>query len=116
MDIGSKLRYLRKARHLSSIELAQRANVSQSSISDIECNRRSPRLNTLTSLSRALGLPLSELLPVDDLLEHPLKDNERELLDLFARLDDVQQRHLIELIRSFSVRGEPYKAERTVRS
>ncbi|OWA37359.1 hypothetical protein B9G55_04670 [Saccharibacillus sp. O16] len=116
MDIGSKLRYLRKARHLSSIELAQRANVSQSSISDIECNRRSPRLNTLTSLSRALGLPLSELLPVDDLLEHPLKENERVLLDLFARLDDTQQRHLIELLQSFSEHKEPVRAERTVRS
>ncbi|MEJ8305560.1 helix-turn-helix transcriptional regulator [Saccharibacillus sacchari] len=102
MDIGSKLRYLRKARHLSSVELAQRANVSQSSISDIECNRRSPRLNTLSSLSRALGLPLSELLPVDDLLEHPLKEEEREILDLFSRMNESQQKHLLELLRSFS--------------
>lgn len=102
MDIGSKLRYLRKARHLSSVELAQRANVSQSSISDIECNRRSPRLNTLSSLSRALGLPLSELLPIDDLLEHPLKEEERELLDLFSRMNESQKTHLLELLRSFS--------------
>ncbi|WP_051507213.1 helix-turn-helix domain-containing protein [Saccharibacillus sacchari] len=102
MDIGSKLRYLRKARHLSSVELAQRANVSQSSISDIECNRRSPRLNTLSSLSRALGLPLSELLPVDDLLEHPLKEEEREILDLFGRMNESQQKNLLELLRSFS--------------
>lgn len=102
MDIGSKLRYLRKARHLSSVELAQRANVSQSSISDIECNRRSPRLNTLSSLSRALGLPLSELLPVDDLLEHPLKEEEREILDLFSRMNESQQKHLLEFLRSFS--------------
>lgn len=102
MDIGSKLRYLRKARHLSSVELAQRANVSQSSISDIECNRRSPRLNTLSSLSRALGLPLSELLPVDDLLEHPLKEEEREILDLFSRMNESQQKHLLELLKSFS--------------
>ncbi|MCQ4085593.1 helix-turn-helix domain-containing protein [Saccharibacillus sp. JS10] len=102
MDIGSKLRYLRKSRHLSSVELAQRANVSQSSISDIECNRRSPRLNTLTSLSRALGLPLSELLPIDDLLEHPLKSEERELLDLFSHMNEDQQKNLIELLKSFS--------------
>ncbi|WP_172250876.1 helix-turn-helix domain-containing protein [Saccharibacillus deserti] len=101
MDIGSKLRYLRKARHLSSVELAHRANVSQSSISDIECNRRSPRLNTLSSLSRALGIPLSELLPIDDLLEHPLKENERAVLELFNRLTEPQQHHLLELLRSF---------------
>ncbi|NGZ74503.1 helix-turn-helix domain-containing protein [Saccharibacillus alkalitolerans] len=102
MDIGSKLRYLRKARHLSSVELAQRANVSQSSISDIECNRRSPRLNTLSSLSRALGIPLSELLPVDDLLEHPLKKEERELLELFDRMDGNQQQHLLEFLKSLA--------------
>lgn len=104
MDIGSKLRYLRKARHLSSVELAQRANVSQSSISDIECNRRSPRLNTLSSLSRALGIPLSELLPVDDLLEHPLKEEERQLLDLFNHMNESQQNSLLELLRSFSTK------------
>lgn len=104
MDIGSKLRYLRKARHLSSVELAQRANVSQSSISDIECNRRSPRLNTLSSLSRALGIPLSELLPVDDLLEHPLKEEERQLLDLFGRMNESQQQNLLELLQSFSAK------------
>ncbi|CAM3448236.1 MULTISPECIES: helix-turn-helix domain-containing protein [Saccharibacillus] len=105
MDIGSKLRYLRKARHLSSVELAQRANVSQSSISDIECNRRSPRLNTLSSLSRALGIPLSELLPVDDLLEHPLKEEERQLLDLFGRMNESQQQNLLELLQSFSAKS-----------
>ncbi|GGO07207.1 helix-turn-helix domain-containing protein [Saccharibacillus kuerlensis] len=106
MDIGSKLRYLRKSRHLSSVELAQKANVSQSSISDIECNRRSPRLNTLSSLSRALGIPLSELLPVDDLLEHPLKEEERQLLDLFSRMNASQQKHLLGLLESLKKRHE----------
>ncbi|MDO3412852.1 helix-turn-helix transcriptional regulator [Saccharibacillus sp. CPCC 101409] len=100
MDIGSKLRYLRKSRHLSSVELAQRANISQSSISDIECNRRSPRLNTLSSLSRALGIPLSELLPIDDLLERPLANDEKELLSLFSKMDESQRKNLIGLLGS----------------
>jgi transcriptional regulator with XRE-family HTH domain len=62
--LGQGLRRLRQERHLNQAELAQLAGVSPSAISQAESGHRGLALDTLLTLTEALGLSLDELLTV----------------------------------------------------
>lgn len=64
MDIGSKIKTLRKDCKLTQEELSKKANISRSYLADIERNRYNPSVDTLVGIANALNLTLSEL--VDD--------------------------------------------------
>ncbi len=59
---GRSIRRLRKQRKLSQGDLAVAAKLSRNYISDIERGVRNPSLLALIGLSRALRLPLRDLL------------------------------------------------------
>jgi transcriptional regulator with XRE-family HTH domain/quercetin dioxygenase-like cupin family protein len=61
-QIGARLRQARKRMKLSLRELAERAAVSASLLSQIENGKVNPSVETLYSISDALKLPASELL------------------------------------------------------
>lgn len=52
---------MREEKSLSISELARQAGVGKSSLSDIEAGRRSPTVETLSSICRALEVPLAAL-------------------------------------------------------
>jgi len=58
MQLGEKLRRLRRSRGLTQEELATRADVTRSFISQLETNKTSPSLDTLEKILRALGSDL----------------------------------------------------------
>ena len=58
---GLHLRALREAKHLSLQQIADIANLDKSTVHRIELGTASPRLDALISLSRALALPLRDL-------------------------------------------------------
>ena len=58
---GYRLRTRRLAKGLSQEQLAEQAELHWTYISGIERGRRSPTLNTLGRLARALNLPVSRL-------------------------------------------------------
>lgn len=51
----------REAKGLSMAELSRRSGVSVAQISDIEAGNKNPTITTLCKLSKALGVPCSEL-------------------------------------------------------
>lgn len=59
---GRHFAALRKSKGLSQEKLANSADVSLSQISRIERGIINPTLSTLSALSKALGIPLKELL------------------------------------------------------
>jgi transcriptional regulator with XRE-family HTH domain len=62
MTFGEFLRSERRARGISQETLADRAGMHRTSVSLIERDgRRDPRLDTLVSLARALGIPPAEM-------------------------------------------------------
>ncbi len=65
MDIGSKIKELRKENKLTQAELSLKANISRSYLADIERNRYNPSVDTLTNIAKGLGLTLSELVDVN---------------------------------------------------
>ncbi|WP_369811127.1 helix-turn-helix domain-containing protein [Hymenobacter mellowenesis] len=58
---GAHLRRLREERGMSQQELADYANVSKMTVHRIETAQFSATLDVLISLTKALGLPLQEL-------------------------------------------------------
>jgi len=58
MNLGSAIRELRKNKGLSQVELAEKANLSQTALSQIEKGKR-PGIQTLKNISTALEVPES---------------------------------------------------------
>ena len=56
----------RKAAGLTQTQLAERAGVTQAHISKLERGEWEPRLNTIVTLAKALGVKMAELLPPED--------------------------------------------------
>lgn len=63
--IGQRLRDVRKSIGISLRELARRAGVSASLVSQIETGRLRPSVSTLYALTGSLGIPIAELLETE---------------------------------------------------
>jgi len=61
MNIGDNIKLLRTHKKLTLKDLAEKATLSVSFISDIENGRRIPRLENLQKLAEALEVSISEL-------------------------------------------------------
>lgn len=90
MNIGQRLRRLRKARDLTLEELARATDLSQPFISQIERDIKTPSLGTLSRICEALSISLAEFFSVDFVLQ---PDVER-LVAVAQRLTP-QQRDLL---------------------
>jgi len=66
-DIGDFLRSLREKNNLTLKDLSDKSGVGQSTISDIETgNSKSPRMNTLSKLAKALGVSINDFFDSDE--------------------------------------------------
>jgi transcriptional regulator with XRE-family HTH domain len=59
--LGSRIRLLRKQQHLSQEDLAVKAKLDLTSVSEIESGLRNPSLKTLNKIALALNVSLAEL-------------------------------------------------------
>lgn len=59
LDVGSRLKELREARHISMRELARRSELSANALSMIERNLTSPSVSTLNKLATAMEIPIT---------------------------------------------------------
>ena len=62
MATGKRIRRVRRDQELSQRELAQRAGLSLNTVSLIERGRRTPGVDTLARIARALGVSPGELI------------------------------------------------------
>jgi len=67
MDIGKRIRDLREERGLTQREVARRAGLTPSGVGFIEHGQtRNPSAETVVAIARALGVPVEELLEVEE--------------------------------------------------
>ena len=96
MNIGNELKTLRKSKGLTAKELALKAGIAQSSVSDIENNKTSPSVETLGKILDALDVSISDFFAVSsdqlpaDLLQlieaaKTLTTEERQVLTQFLQ-------------------------------
>jgi transcriptional regulator with XRE-family HTH domain len=71
-QLGKRIAYLRKERHLSQLQLALQAGVAKSYLSDLERGQRNPTFKVLQKIAMGLGVTLEELfrgvVPLEQLL------------------------------------------------
>lgn len=79
IQIGAKIKTLRKGKRMSQIELAQSLGVSRATISNYEVGRRSPHLSELKRIAEYFGVGL-------DYFGVTTTD---EIFDLLARAKEV---------------------------
>jgi transcriptional regulator with XRE-family HTH domain len=62
MNIGNRIRTLRRSLNMSQPELAKKAKVGQSTISDLENDKKSTSAKNMEAIAQALGTSSSYLL------------------------------------------------------
>ena len=62
MDIGLKIREIRKNKGLTQEDLAQRSGVAQSAISYIERQGKQPNIDTIIRIANTLGVSIADIL------------------------------------------------------
>lgn len=58
---GRAIAHAREVRKVTQVELARRIGIPQDMLSRLECGRRSPRMDELVLIARALKMPLPQL-------------------------------------------------------
>ena len=83
MDVGSRLKEVRKKSGMSQRELAKRAGVTNSTISMVEKNSVSPSVSSLKKVLSGLPMSLMEFFDSEESsrVEIPVVYNEAEFLD-----------------------------------
>ncbi|WP_143314952.1 helix-turn-helix transcriptional regulator [Clostridium sp. HBUAS56017] len=71
MNLGEKIKQLRKSNKMTQIELAKKANISRSYLADIERNRYNASLDTLNAISNALNVSINEFFEDKPKIESP---------------------------------------------
>lgn len=84
IDVGRRVRERRLRRGLVIEELARKAGLSKSYLSQIETGKASPSLGTLRRLSQALGVPLAHLFLEDDFACQVIRRAERRWVSFGA--------------------------------
>lgn len=102
MCIGGNIRFLRMARQLSQQELAQRIDVSQTHLSNLERNHVNVNLKLLLRIANVLECPLEIFLDINAALDWGKEQAEKAATEQDApaeayTLDEVQR--LLQLVR-----------------
>lgn len=91
--LGQKISIIRKKKGLSLTELAQRANISKSYLSNIERNlNRNPSIQVVSKIAIVLDVDLITLLNSENSIEklQAKQPVENEWLDLLNELKDTE--------------------------
>jgi transcriptional regulator with XRE-family HTH domain len=110
IDIGKRLRELRKARRLSQRDISRRTGLMVPYVSFIETGRKVPLLPMIERLAKALHVPLYQIfLPEGAVpLGSPLarfSEEDTRLYRLLSRMDEMDQRLFLSLVNKMAKRG-----------
>lgn len=90
MQLGKKIRDLRLRRGLTVQQLAEGTGLSKGFISQVENNRTSPSLATLSDLARALETSVAYLVVEEEQVPYVVRVNERPRLQLGGNASRVE--------------------------
>lgn len=90
-QFAAKLKELRAARGMTQADLAQKADISPTYISELETADTTPGIDVIARLAGALGVAPSELLPSEEEDELPvLKEQAKKLVEALFKNGDVE--------------------------
>ena len=99
MDVHARLRMLLNANGWSEYRLAQKADLSESTIANIFRRNASPAIPTLEAICAGFGVTLSQFFAENEMVE--LTPELKELFESWISLTLEQKQALMQLIRAF---------------
>ena len=122
IDVGKRIKSIRKRKGLTLQELAEKSGISATAISAIERNVSSPTVNTLASISRALGESLSSLLGESEISYVLTRADKRErlateirnvdFLSLASGMPGQRFQPMLSVLKPGATSGEDYVTHR----
>ena len=90
MEIGSKIRDIRKRKKITIAQMSEQIGLSKGFISNIENDNTSPSLNTLQTIANYLDVPLPYLLLEKEQHMKVVRKSDR----VYTTLNDIKIEHL----------------------
>lgn len=87
MNVGQRLRELRRLKNMSVYQLHQISGISEAHIRNLERGSKNSSVETLQILVKSLGITMSEFFNVNEGVSY-LTKGEETLLDYFRTLPD----------------------------
>ncbi|TPG86841.1 XRE family transcriptional regulator [Brevibacillus laterosporus] len=98
MQIGEKLRTLRKSMNLSTAELANQISISQSYYSRFENNKAVPDIVLLSRILEALGTNMSDFFSDQS---NELPSDLLQLIETAKKLTPEERKKVIDMLQTF---------------
>jgi transcriptional regulator with XRE-family HTH domain len=96
MEIGSRLKFIRKLRCMSLRDVAAKARCSVAVLSEIELNHVSPTLRTMEKVCTSLDITVADFLRIEPVFEEPVVINrDRTRHKILMRWRDVRLLQLL---------------------
>jgi transcriptional regulator with XRE-family HTH domain len=111
-EVGQKIRELRLKKGMLQEELARKAGLSPSALSNFEQGRRRTSLDWLRKIGKALGVTVSDLIP-ESRTRKPLAENKEEekLLGHWRKIGNIDlQDQLLEVVELSASGGRRNRA------
>lgn len=105
--IGAKIKEIRRKRGMSQKELASKANISLSHMSEIETGRQVLMLPTFIRIIDALNISANEILKCSD--GETIRLYESELLELLSGCSNDQFDSILRIIKEIKNQYQPIK-------
>lgn len=97
MDVLERLKQLQKEYAWSDYKLAQKAGLSQGTVSNIYKRNTIPNIYTLDALCKAFGLTLAQFFADNSMME--ITPEQKELFDCWIKLSEEKQKSLMQLMK-----------------
>lgn len=104
MNVGIRIRQLRKVHNITTLELSKLCGISQSTISKLENGNRIPDVPTISKICKALHISLSDFFALDDISE-PIDQQLIELMYIARNLNEEQLESLSDFLKTFVDKG-----------
>ena len=99
VDVGERLRKIRKAVRLTQKEVAQKVHMTQSYIAGIENNTHNPSLSALQMIADVLHVDIAELVGNEVTNQDTgLSDDEAHLITMYRSLSDKKKTLTISMV------------------
>lgn len=97
--IGDRVRIERERLKLTQVQLAEKINMSAKEISNIECGKTEPKLQTTKAIARTLGVSVDYLISVSS--EFGAELYVSEVQNRIMQLDKKDAKHILAYIKFY---------------
>ena len=93
--IGKRVRFIRKRRGITQLQLAEDTNLSTAFVCMMEAGKKGMRLESLIAVANALNVSADEIL--EDYLEYTISVENHDFVELLSDCDSYEKRLLLSL-------------------